>query len=181
MTPEFPGPLKQGAGRCLGRFSHGGTLLFLQLRGGSADGQAHIGPGIPVGDWEYVQVVDVLLLGTDGGGGMDDHLLKGRCVNGLCHIGDVPFYKWLKPHGVHKDVHGSHFHAGGLAHHIAHLAHDGAADGDQIDAVFHDDVQLDGDGPVLVVIYFDSLGHGFPLEQMDQAVGLERTAMPFTP
>src|SRR5699024_9876267 len=72
----------------------------------------------------------------------------------------------------HADVHRFYLHAGGLADHIAHFAHDGPAYRHQIDPVFHDDVQLDGDGAVLVVIYLHALGHGLPLEQVDQPVRL---------
>ena len=57
----------------------------------------------------------------------------------------------LKAHGVHTDIHRLYFHAGGLADHIAHFAHNGAADRHQIHSVFHDDVQFDGDGTALPV------------------------------
>ena len=49
-------------------------------------------PVSPSGHGEHVQVVDLLLFHRDSGGGVDDHLLKGRRVNGLSHIGPVPFY-----------------------------------------------------------------------------------------
>ena len=61
--------------------------------------------------------------------------------------------------------------AGVLGDHIAHLAHDGAADSGQVDAVFHDDVQLDGDGVVFVIGDLDALAHGLPPQQVDQTVG----------
>jgi len=168
-----PGPPQQRGGGGLGGLAHGVEGLLLHLRGGSPDGQAHIGARVAVRDGEHVQIVDALFFRANGGGGVDDHLLKGRRINGLSHIGPNSFLQMsLKPHGVHTDVHRFHFHPGGLADHIADLAHNGAADRHQVDSVLHDDVQLDGDGPVLVVIYLDALRHGLPLEEMDQAVGL---------
>ena len=85
-------PQQRGSGR-LGGQAHGGILVLFQLSGRGADGQAHIGAGIAVGHGEHVQVVDLLLFSVDRGGCVDDHLLKGRRVNGLCHIGKIPFYK----------------------------------------------------------------------------------------
>ena len=68
MTPEFPrAPRKQGARRCTeAAFSHGGGLLLPQLGGGGADGQAHVGARVPVGDREDVELIDLLLLRVDG-------------------------------------------------------------------------------------------------------------------
>lgn len=83
--------------------------------------------------------------------------------------------------GIHADVHRLDGDAGVEIDHIFDLAHNGAADSGDIDAVFHDDVQLDGDGPVLVVIYFDSLAMDSRLSRWTRPSVLERTAMPFTP
>ena len=51
------------------------------------------------------------------------------------------------------------------------LAHNGAADRGNIDSVFHNDVQLDGNGAVLVIGDLHALAHGFPPQQVHQAVG----------
>ena len=85
-------PQQSGGGR-LGGQAHGGILVLFQLNGCRADGQAHVGAGITIGHREHVEVVDLLLFSVDRGGRVDDHLLKGRRVNGLCHIGKIPFYK----------------------------------------------------------------------------------------
>ena len=43
---------------------------------------------------------------------------------------------------------------------------------DRVYTIVHDNMQLDGDGAVLVVNDLDALGHGFPPEQVNQAVRL---------
>ena len=87
-----PGPPQQSGGGGLGGLPHGVVGFLLHLPRGGGDGQAHIGARVAVRDGEHVQVVDLLLFHRDSGGGVDDHLLKGRRVNGLSHIGPVPFY-----------------------------------------------------------------------------------------
>ena len=62
-------------------------MLFAHLCGGGPDGESHVGAGVPVGDGEDVQVVNGLLLGIDGGVGVNHHPLKDRRVNILYHIG----------------------------------------------------------------------------------------------
>ena len=57
-----PGPPQQGGGVDGGGLPHRLGLLFAQLGGGGADGKAHIGARIPVGDREDVELVDLLLL-----------------------------------------------------------------------------------------------------------------------
>ncbi|CAN3972874.1 Transcriptional regulator, AbrB family, partial [Dysosmobacter welbionis] len=47
-------------------------------------------------------------------------------------------------HGIHAHVHVLDGDAGVPGDDIAHFIHDGAADCGEIDAVFHDDVELDG-------------------------------------
>ena len=56
-------------------------------------------------------------------------------------------------------------------HFVAHLAHDGAAHGRDVHAVLHDDVELDGDGVVVIVGDADALAHGLAAEQMHQTIG----------
>ena len=53
---------------------------------------------------------------------------------------------------------------------VAQAVDDGFADGGQVDAVFHDDVELNGNGFVLVIDHVDALAHGLPPQQMDQTV-----------
>ena len=65
---------------------------------------------------------------------------------------------------------GPHGNASGPGDVIAQAVNDGFADGGQVDAVLHDDVQLDGDGVILVVGDADALAHGFPPQQVDEPV-----------
>ncbi len=172
-----PGPPQQGVGVGLGHRAHPGEGLFLQLGGGGGDGHAHVGAGVPVGDREDVKLVDLLLLGVDGCRPVDDHLRQQRSVNGSFHV-ERSFLMtvWAaasgEDHGIHADIHAADLDAGKALHDIAHLAHDGTADGSEIDAVVHDDVELDGDGVVVIETDLDALGHRLPAQQMDQAVGL---------
>ena len=57
-----PSPPQQGGGVGVGGGPHRGPGFFPQLGGGGADGKAHIGARIPVGDREDVELVDLLLL-----------------------------------------------------------------------------------------------------------------------
>src|SRR5699024_9900554 len=89
----------------------------------------------------------------------------------------VPSFRWARAgsaddHGVDAHIHAAHLGAGGAADDIANLAHDGAAHRHQVDPVVHHDVQLDGDGGVVVIGDLDALSHGLPAQQMHQAVGL---------
>ena len=52
-----------------------------------------------------------------------------------------------------------------------HLAHNGAADSGDVDAVLDNDMQADGDRGVPVVEDLDALAHGLLAQQVDQAVG----------
>ena len=65
---------------------------------------------------------------------------------------------------------GSDGNAGDPGDVIAQAVDDGLADGGQVDAVFHDDVELDGDGVILVVGDADTLAHGLPPEEVDETV-----------
>ena len=72
--------------------------------------------------------------------------------------------------GIHADVNRLHGDAGVETDHIFDLAHNGAADSGDVDAVLHHDVQLDGNGMVIVVRDLDALAHGLRPKQMDQTV-----------
>ncbi len=62
MTPELPrAPRSRAEALAGGGLPHGAGLLLAQLRRGGADGQAHIGAGVPVGHGEHVEFVDLLL------------------------------------------------------------------------------------------------------------------------
>ena len=74
--------------------------------------------------------------------------------------------------GVDIDFDASDLNAGVLFDFIGHLIGDGAADGGDIHAAVHNNVQVDGDAGILVGGHFHALGHGLPPEQMDQAVCL---------
>ena len=80
------GAPQKGVGVGLGHRAHAGGRLLLQLGGGGGDGHAHVGAGIPVGDRKDVELVDLLLLGIDGGRGVDHHLGQRRPVNGSSHV-----------------------------------------------------------------------------------------------
>ena len=73
-------------------------------------------------------------------------------------------------HGIYEHVHSADLRAGVLIHHVAYLIHNGAAHCGNIDAVFHDDVEFNGNGLVLVVDHVDTLAHGFPPQQVNQTV-----------
>src|SRR5574344_147032 len=76
----------------------------------------------------------------------------------------------LQGHVIDADVDSSDFHAGISGHDIPHLVHNGAAHRREVDAVFHDDVELNGDGIILVVDDADALAHGLSAQQMHQTV-----------
>ncbi len=80
-----PGPPQQGGGVGGGGLPDGLGGLLPGLGGGGADGEGHIGARVPVGDGEHVQLVDGLLLGVDGGGGVHNHALEQRAVNDIYH------------------------------------------------------------------------------------------------
>ena len=82
-----PGAPQQGGGVGGGGLAHGVGLLLAQLRRGGAEGQAHVGAGVPVGHGEDVQFVDLLLLQIEGGRRVNHGLGKRRSVNALSHIG----------------------------------------------------------------------------------------------
>ena len=85
-------------------------------------------------------------------------------------------------HGVDAHVHAADLGAGGAADDIAHLAHDGAAHRHQVDAVVHDDVQLDGDGgPRRCKVTLTPLAMDSRRSRWTSPSVLERTAMPLTP
>ena len=72
--------------------------------------------------------------------------------------------------GIHADIHRFDGDAGVEVDHILDLAHNGSADCGDVDAVFHDDVQLDGHGAVIIVCDLDTLAHGLGPQEMHQPV-----------
>ena len=95
----------------------------------------------------------------------------------LSLISVVPSFRWARAvsaddHGVDAHIHAAHLGARGAADDIANLAHDGAAHRHQVHPVVHHNMQLDGDGGVLVVSDLDALTHGLPAQQMHQTVRL---------
>ena len=112
-----PGPPQQGVGVGLGRRPHPGEGLLPQLGGGGGDGHAHVGAGVPVGDREDVELVDLLLLGADGGRRVDDHPGQQRPVNGSSHVQrSFLMTVWAAAsaddHGIHADIHAADLDAG---------------------------------------------------------------------
>ena len=71
-----PGAPEEGAGGDGSGLADVPGLAFFQLGGGGADGQAHVGAGVAVGDGENVQIIDFLLLQGDGGGAVENHFLE---------------------------------------------------------------------------------------------------------
>ena len=69
-----PGPPQQGSGGDGGGLAHGGGAALAQLGGGGADGEAHVGARVAVGNGEDVEIVDLLLLQRNGGGAVEHHL-----------------------------------------------------------------------------------------------------------
>ena len=55
ISASTPQQSRSGDG---GGVRHGDGLIFLQLRGGGLDGQAHVGAGVTVRHGEYIQIVD---------------------------------------------------------------------------------------------------------------------------
>ena len=74
-------------------------------------------------------------------------------------------------HGIHAHVHRLDGDAGVFGDDIAHLVHDGAAHSRKVDAVFHNDVELYGNGIVVMVGDVNALAHGFAAQQVHQSVG----------
>ena len=92
MTPEFPRAPRSSAEAvawaALPTVSK--DCFFISAAAARLD-EAHIGARVAVRDGEHVQIVDALFFRANGGGGVDDHLLKGRRINGLSHIGPNSF------------------------------------------------------------------------------------------
>ena len=84
-----PGPPEEGAGGGGSGLAQIMGIAFAQLGGGGADGQAHVGARVAVGDGEHIQVVDLLLLQGDSGGAVEHHVFELNSVNGLDH-GIIP-------------------------------------------------------------------------------------------
>ena len=123
-------------------------------------------PRIAIGHGKDVQVVDGLLLGRDDAAPWSTIRLNSAPV--ICSF--ICLVPPSQGHGIHAHVHVLDGDAGVPGDDIAHFIHDGAADRGEIDAVFHDDVELDGDGVVVVISDADALAHGLPAQQMHQAV-----------
>ena len=81
-----PGAPQQGGGGGVGGLGQRGGLDLAQLRHGGADGHGHIGARVAVGDGEHVKVVVGLLLGGDGSGAVEHHLLEQRAGDLIVHV-----------------------------------------------------------------------------------------------
>ena len=58
--------------------------------------------------------------------------------------------------GIYIYIHGANFGAGALGDHIAHLFNDGVAHSGQIDPIAHHNVQINGNGVIVVEFHTDT-------------------------
>ena len=72
---------------------------------------------------------------------------------------------------VNKDVDGTDLRAGGLCDEIADLLDDGRGNGADVHALVHHDVQVDGNGIVILERDAHALAHCLLAQQMDKPVG----------
>ena len=91
-----PGSPEEGSGGSGGGLSQVFGVALFQLGGGGADGEAHVGAGVAVGDGEYVEVVDLLLLQRDSGGAVEDHPLELDTIDRLYHLSVKPPWHWTQ-------------------------------------------------------------------------------------
>ena len=167
---------QQRGGRDVGGFGERDVRLAAKLGRGCAEGHAHVGAGVAVRHGENVQFVDLLLFKLDGSRGGADHAAKGRAVKSLSQKETPPWWRTIargliNGNGVDKDVDGPDLGTGGLCDEIADLLNDGGADGADVDALVHHDVQINRDLALFVEGDLDALAHGLAPEQVDQSVG----------
>ena len=81
-----PGAPQQGGGGDGGGVRHGHRLVFLQLRGGGLDSQAHVGAGVSVRHGENIQIVDGFSFYGDTGSAEKNHLLKCAAADSVSHV-----------------------------------------------------------------------------------------------
>ena len=160
---------QHGGSRHLGRFFQIGVLGLAQVGGRGVDGHGHIGAGISIRHGEHVQLVESLLVDLDGGSRADDHSAKIGSVDGFSQF--ISLRTLTDHHGIDINIYGPNLGAGAVGHHIANLGNNGSAHGVQVYVVVHDNMQINGNGVVLVELDMHALAHGFPAEQMVQAVG----------
>ena len=80
-----PGPPEHGRGADGRGLAHGVGGFLPQLSGGGADGQAHIGSRVPVGNGEDVELIDLLFFRVQRSGGVNEHPRQCFSINGLYH------------------------------------------------------------------------------------------------
>ena len=83
VAPSAP---QQGGGGDGGGVGHGHRLIFLQLRGGGLDSQAHVGAGVSVRHGENIQIVDGFSFYGDTGSAEKNHLLKCAAADSVSHV-----------------------------------------------------------------------------------------------
>ena len=102
------------------------------------------------------------------------------CINSVNCLNHGALYPLGIGHNrVNADIHALDGDSGVLADLVLHLAHNGAAGGGDVDAVFHDDVEPDRHSVVLIIYDLDAFAHGFLAQEVDQTVshGAERHAL----
>lgn len=97
MTPELPRAPRSRVEAVMEAACS--TVAGLDLRSSRsccADGHGHVGSGVAVGYRKHVEVVDGLLLGSDGSGTVQNHLLEHQAGNLFIHLFSVLPYRVME-------------------------------------------------------------------------------------
>src|SRR5699024_1200218 len=142
-----PGAAEHGRGRAVRCGAEAREALFAELRGCGAHGEAHVGAGVSVRDGEYVELVYELPVLFKGGAGAEDYVSEHRRINKLSQEGLPPGADFLSvsvdEHGVDIDIHALDGNSGGLGDLVGDLVYNAPAEGHEVDAVVHSDVEAE--------------------------------------